>query len=56
MAELLYPILMAIDSIKLDADIEVGGRDQFLNFQITRDIMRASGKNPEAFVTTPILP
>lgn len=54
-AELLYSTLMAIDSLELDAEIELGGQDQLLNFMDTRKIMKSEGRNPEIVITTPIL-
>lgn len=54
-AELLYPTLMAIDSIELGCDVELGGVDQLLNFQITKEIMRREGLPPQTAVTTPLL-
>lgn len=56
LAEVFYPLLMALDSIKLNADLEIGWKDQLLNFHITRDLMEKSWLEPEAFVTTPLLP
>ena len=50
-----YSSLMAIDSLHLNPDIEVGGIDQLLNFMQTREIMSASGKKPEVILATPIL-
>lgn len=54
-AELLYPTLMAIDSIQLLAQVELGGVDQLLNFQITKGFMERNGLEPETAVTTDLL-
>jgi tyrosyl-tRNA synthetase len=54
-AELLYPTLMAIDSIKLGCDVELGGIDQLLNFQVTKELMRREDVEPQTAVTTPLL-
>lgn len=54
-AEVLYPTLMAIDSINIMPDIELGGKDQLLNFQITVEIMRSQGLKPECAITTELL-
>lgn len=56
LAEVFYPLLMALDSIKLKTDLEIGGKDQLLNFHITRDLMWKSWLEPESFITTPLLP
>jgi tyrosyl-tRNA synthetase len=54
-AELLYSILMAYDSLALEADIEIGGVDQLLNFQMCRKVMEVEGKEPEVVVTTTLI-
>jgi len=55
LAEIMYPVVMALDSQHLNPDIEVGGRDQFLNLQMCREVMRIAGQEPEVIVTTDIL-
>ena len=55
MAELLYGYLQGTDSIELACDIEVGGRDQFLNLALGRDMMRSHGMEPQVNITTPVL-
>ena len=54
-AEMLYPVVMAIDSVELNPDIEIGGKDQFLNMQMCRTIMEACGLRPEVTISTDIL-
>jgi tyrosyl-tRNA synthetase len=54
-AEILYPVIMGIDSVEVEADVEIGGKDQLLNLQMCRKIMEISGLMPEAIVTTEIL-
>jgi tyrosyl-tRNA synthetase len=53
--ELLYPVVMALDSVQLNSDVEIGGRDQFLNLQMCRKVMEVCGKEPEVIITTDIL-
>ncbi len=55
LAELMYPVLMALDSVNLHTDIEVGGVDQLLNLQICRLVQNNAGQTPEVIITTPIL-
>ncbi len=55
MAELLYSYLQGTDSVELVCDIEVGGRDQFLNLALGRDLMRVKGMEPQINLTTPVL-
>ena len=53
--ELLYPLAQAMDSVALQADVELGGTDQLFNLLVGRDIMRAQGQEPQCVLTTPIL-
>ncbi|MGH3780399.1 MAG: tyrosine--tRNA ligase, partial [Pseudonocardiaceae bacterium] len=39
LAELLYSVVMALDSVEINTDLEVGGIDQFLNMQMCRKVM-----------------
>lgn len=55
-AELLYATLQAIDSVKIGADIEIGGQDQLLNLIEGRELMGRLGLTPQAIVTVPLLP
>lgn len=54
-AEALYPILMGLDSVYLNATIEIGGKDQELNFWLCRDVQEACGMKPESALCTAIL-
>jgi len=54
--ELLYPLAQAMDSVALQADVELGGTDQTFNLLVGRDIQREYGQEPQVIVTTPILP
>jgi tyrosyl-tRNA synthetase len=55
LTELLYPLLQAYDSVKVDADIELGGTDQLFNNLMGRDLQRAAGQQPQVVITTPLL-
>jgi tyrosyl-tRNA synthetase len=55
MAEQLYSVVMALDSVELDCDVEVGGLDQLLNMQMCRTLMAASGQKPEIVCTVPLI-
>lgn len=50
-----YASLMAIDSLHLKADIEVGGIDQLLNMMQAREVMEAHNCAPEVIITTPLI-
>lgn len=55
LAETLYPVVMAIDSVKLNSDVELGGKDQLLNMQMCRTVMDIHGQTPEVIVSTDIM-
>jgi len=54
-AELLYSVVMALDSVETNCDLEVGGIDQFLNMQMCRKVMEICGQVPELVVATPLV-
>jgi len=53
--EFLYPLAQAMDSVAIDADVELGGTDQKFNLLVGRDIQREFGKEPQVILTMPIL-
>ena len=55
LAELLYSVVMALDSVEINTDLEVGGIDQFLNMQMCRKVMDVCGQIPELVVATPLI-
>lgn len=54
-AEFVYSVAMAWDSVAIDADVELGGVDQLLNLQMCRKVMEISGQAPEIVITTPLI-
>jgi tyrosyl-tRNA synthetase len=54
--ELLYPLAQAMDSVAINADVELGGTDQKFNLLVGRDIQREQGMEPQVALTMPILP
>ncbi len=50
--EVLYPIVMGMDSVFLQPDIELGGQDQLLNMQMCRTVMEVHGQRPEVVIST----
>ena len=46
---------MALDSVEVHCDLEVGGLDQFLNMQMCRKVMEICGQEPELVVATSLL-
>lgn len=55
MHELIVPVLQGFDSVKVEADVELGGTDQMFNFAITRDVQRLNGQIPEVCMLMPII-
>ena len=55
LAELLYSVVMALDSVETGCDLEVGGIDQFLNMQMCRRVMDICGQTPEVVVATSLI-
>src|SRR6266542_5758460 len=54
-SELLYPLMQAYDSVAVEADVELGGTDQLYNLLAGREVMEASGLEPQVALTTPLL-
>jgi tyrosyl-tRNA synthetase len=53
--EFLYPLAQAMDSVEIQADIELGGTDQRFNLLVGRDIQQAYGQEPQVCLLMPIL-
>jgi len=53
--ELFYPLMQGYDSVKLEADIEIGGTDQKFNMLVGRDLQEAYKKEPQVVITMPLL-
>lgn len=53
--EFLYPLMQALDSVMVRADVEMGGTDQTFNLLVGRDIQRAYGQAPQLVFTVPLL-
>ena len=55
MLELFYPLMQGYDSVKLTADVELGGTDQKFNLLVGRDLQRSYGQEPQVVITMPLL-
>src|ERR1700737_5012105 len=55
MHELLYPLLVAYDSVVLEADVELGATEQKFNLLMGREIQREYGQPSQVALTMPIL-
>ena len=53
--EFLYPILQGFDSVKLEADIELGGTDQKFNLLLGREVQKHYGQEQQSILTVPLL-
>lgn len=55
MHELVYPILQGYDSVKIKADIEMGGTDQLFNCTMGRQLQESSKMQPQTVMCMPLL-
>jgi len=55
MVEFLYPLMQGYDSVKLKADIELGGTDQKFNLIVGRDLQGSYGQKEQVVITMPLL-
>ncbi len=53
--EFLYPLMQAMDSVAIRADVELGGTDQTFNLLVGREIQRSYGQEPQVVLTLPLL-
>jgi tyrosyl-tRNA synthetase len=54
-AEFLYPLAQAQDSVAIEADVELGGTDQYFNLLVGRHIQQQLGQEPQIVMTMPII-
>ena len=53
--ELQYPIMQGWDSVKIEADVELGATDQLFNILVGRDLQKQSGQAQQVALLVPIL-
>jgi tyrosyl-tRNA synthetase len=53
--EIQYPIMQGWDSVKIKADVELGGTDQLFNIMVGRDLQREEGMSQQVAMVMPIL-
>ena len=53
--EFMYPLLQGMDSVAVQADVELGGTDQKFNLLVGRDLQRDHGQDPQIALTMPLL-
>jgi len=55
LTEFLYPLLQGLDSVRVEADVELGGTDQLFNLLVGRHLQQQEGQPPQVVCTTPLL-
>ncbi len=53
--ELLYPLFQGYDSVMVQADVELGGSDQYWNLLVGRELQARFGQSPQVIMTMPLL-
>ena len=53
--EFMYPLLQGMDSVAIEADVELGGADQLWNLMMGRMLQERYGKQPQIAMTMPLL-
>ena len=53
--EFLYPLMQAMDSVAVQADVEMGGTDQTFNLLMGRDVQRSYEQEPQVVFTMPLI-
>ncbi|MDP7062048.1 MAG: tyrosine--tRNA ligase [Planctomycetota bacterium] len=53
--EMMYPLMQGLDSVKVKADVELGGNDQLFNLHMGRQMQERAGQRPQVCITTPLL-
>ncbi|MCE2680164.1 MAG: tyrosine--tRNA ligase [Burkholderiales bacterium] len=53
--EFLYPLMQGLDSVALNADLELGGTDQKFNLLVGRELQKQDGKEQQCILTMPLL-
>ncbi|NOY54834.1 MAG: tyrosine--tRNA ligase [Actinobacteria bacterium] len=53
--EFVYPLLQGMDSVAVNADIELGGSDQLWNLMMGRVLQERAGQEPQIPMTMPLL-
>ncbi len=54
-SEFLYPLLQGYDSVRVKADVEIGGSDQIFNLLVGRTLQQRFGQPPQVVMTLPLL-
>ena len=55
LTEFLYPLLQGLDSVEIQADVELGGTDQLFNLLMGRHLQARADQEPQVVLTMPLL-
>lgn len=55
MHEFLYPVMQGLDSVFINADVELGGNDQIFNLMLARELQKSKNLPTQAVCACPIL-
>ena len=55
MLEFFYPLMQGFDSVRVKADIELGGTDQKFNLLVGRRLQECFNQDPQVVMTLPLL-
>lgn len=55
MNEIMYPLMQGYDSVAMDVDVEIGGRDQLFNMMMGRHLMHKLKRKNKFVMTTALL-
>ncbi len=55
MHEIMYPLCQGMDSVEINADVEIGGNDQKFNNLVGRTLMEQYGQTPQVVLLCPLL-
>lgn len=53
--EFMYPLLQGMDSVAIEADVELGGADQLWNLMMGRVLQERHSQRPQVALTMPLL-
>ncbi|MEI8342367.1 MAG: tyrosine--tRNA ligase [Verrucomicrobiota bacterium] len=53
--EILYPLIQGWDSVKVKADVEIGGTDQLFNILVGRELQKADAQPQQVVFLMPLL-
>lgn len=55
-SSIIYPLMQILDEVSLESDIQLGGRDQWDTFMLSRDYTEKLGYKKCSYLVNPLLP